>query len=243
MYQSQVGSLNYFAQNTRPDLSYAVGVLCRHLQNPNENCFIALKHVNSYLAHTPHLGLVYHSNNKDTLRLEHYTTEAPPSPALTAFSDSSWGGEHIDKAKSTTGNLVYFGGALIAWQSTLQKVVAQSLTEAEHIAAYEVARTLVHYRQFLDEIGLRQSKSSVIYEDNTACIAQSKNPVNTHRVRHMLLKYHYLRDLVDQGVAHLEYIKTKDQIADILTKPLAAKDFQRFLFHLVRPSPFTSSSP
>jgi hypothetical protein len=89
---------------------------------------------------------------------------------------------------------------------------------------------------------MRQSTTSKIYEDNTACIAQSKNPVNSRKVRHMLLKYHYLRDIVDQGHATLEYVKTQDQVADILTKPLAHRDFARLLPHLARPSPFTSSA-
>ena len=244
-YRSQVGSLNYFSQNTRPDIAYATGVLCRHLHNPNENSFIALKHLNSYLAHTPHLGLTYHSNSSDTLRLEEYTTASPPvtPPTLTAYSDASWGGEPEDDAKSTTGTLIYFGGALIDWTSNLQKVIAQSSSEAEHVAAFDTARTVVYYRQFLEELGLRQTSASIIHEDNTSCIAQSKNPVNTRRVRHMLLKYHYLRDIVGSGQASLQYIKSQDQIADILTKSLAHRDFARLLPHLVRPSPFTSSTP
>ena len=213
------------------------------MHNPNDNSFIALKHLNSYLAHTPHLGLTFHRKSTSSLRVEEYTTSKPLTvPPLSAYCDASWGGEEIDDTKSTTGSLIYFGGALIDWTSNLQKVIAQSSSEAEHVAAFDTARTVVYYRQFLEELGLRQTSASVIHEDNTSCIAQSKNPVNSRRVRHMLLKYHYLRDIVDSGAATLQYIKTQDQIADILTKPLSHRDFARLLPHLVRPSPFTSST-
>jgi hypothetical protein len=153
-------------------------MLCRHLHDPNESCFRALRHLNAYLNHTPHLGLIYHSSNTSSLRLEHYTTdEVPekqtPSPvSLKAFSDASWGGEAIDKAKSTTGSLIYFGGALIFWTSNLQPVIAQSSAESETVAAFDTARTVIYFRQFLAELGLRQTSSTPIMEDNMAAIAQ-----------------------------------------------------------------------
>jgi hypothetical protein len=164
-------------------------------------------------------------------------------PTITAYSDASWGGEPEDNAKSTTGTLIYFGGALIDWNSNLHMVIEQSSSEAELVSAFVTGRTVVYYRQFLEELGLRQTTASIIHEDNTSCIAQSKNPVNSRRVRHMLLKYHYLRDIVESGEASLQYIKSQDQTADILTKALPHRDFARLLPHLVRPSPFTSSTP
>ena len=237
-YRSKVGSMNFYSQCTRPDISYAVGILCRHLHNPNKNCFRALSQVMSYLAHTPHLGLVYHSNNKSRLTLETYTD----APQLEAYSDASYGGEDIDSAKSTTGLLIYFAGALVAWASALQPTIALSSADAEHVAAYETGRYILYFRQFLTELGLTQSSPTRIWEDNTACIAQSKNPVNHKRSKHMLIKYHYLRDLVDNSQISLEYVNTNDQVADILTKPLPNHIFSRLLFHIVRPAPPSCTS-
>ena len=74
--------------------------------------------------------------------------------------------------------------------------------------------------------------TTIIYEDNEACIAQSKNPVNHKRSKHILLKYHYLRQLAEDKIVCLEYIQTADQIADIFTKPLAPKLFQQLCPHI-----------
>ena len=78
--------------------------------------------------------------------------------------------------------------------------------------------------------------------DNTGCIAQSKNPVNHKRVKHMLLKYHYLRDLVHDGQVRLTYVSTFDQIADLFTKPLPRRIYDRLLPFVIRPTLTTSSS-
>ena len=185
MYRSQIGSLNYFAQCTRPDIALAVGMLCRHLHNPNAACFKALKHLNCYLAHTPHLGLVYYSCDKQTLRAEIYepntntkvlknnNTNTDTPQTLDAFCDANWGGETVDGAKSTTGTLIYFGGSLISWTSKLQSTVALSTAESEHTAAFDTSRTVLYFRQFLEELGLKQDAPTTIFEDNTACIALS----------------------------------------------------------------------
>ena len=245
-YRSQVGSLNFFSQATRPDISFAVSILCRHLSTPNAACFRALKHLNSYLAHTPHLGLVYTSSNTKELSISHITTDKTPTTSdpikLKAYCDANWGGESVDNAKSTSGNLIYFGDNLISWSSKLQSTIALSSAEAEHNSAFNAARTIVYFRQFLQELGMKQNSSTVIHEDNQACIAQSKNPVNHQRNRHVLLRYHYLRDIVDQGHATLQYIKTKDQLADVMTKALPSPTFNHFLPSLVNKSPLISSS-
>ena len=77
--------------------------------------------------------------------------------------------------------------------------------------------------------------ATVIWEDNQAAIAMSKNPVQTKRNKHMLLKYHYLRDLVESNIIRLEYIETGDQVADILTKATPTRIFTHLVKFLVRP--------
>ena len=92
------------------------------------------------------------------------------------------------------------------------------------------------YRQLLEEFGHLQGEPTILWEDNQACIAQSKNPVNHKRCKHILIKYHYLRHLTESNIIRLEYIVTKNQTADILTKPLAPSDFQRLCPFLVQPA-------
>ena len=198
-----------------------------------------------YMAHTPHLGLVYHSPFTSSLRVENYlfeedTSKQPPLQ-LEAYSDSNYTGHDPSNAKSTTGNLIFFAGALIAWSSSLQPTIATSSAEAEYTAAYDTSRYIIYFRQFLEELGFHSTSCknpTRIWEDNTACISQSKNPTLKHyRTRHIKLHSHYLRDLVSRREVQLEYISTTDQLADILTKPLPPRDFLRLSRYIARPAP------
>ena len=221
-YRSKVGSLSYLAQCTRPDIAFAVNKLCRHLHNPNKHCFRALNHLIHYMAGTPTLGIRYSFGNKTALRLE-------------AYADASYGSDDDTQARSHHGYLIYFAGGLIDWSSALQQTVALSSAESEHIAAFHASRSIMYYRQLLEELGHAQGESTILWEDNQACIAQSKNPVNHKRCKHILIKYHYLRQLTSNNIVRLEYVATKSQIADALTKPLPLADFSRFVPFLVTP--------
>ena len=219
-FRSKVGSLSYFSQCTRPDIAFAVNKLCRHLHNPNPACFRALNHLIHYMAGTPTLGLRYHFADSTALRLESYV-------------DASYGNDDTNQAKSHHGYLIYFAGGLIDWSTNLQSTIALSSAEAEHIAAFHASRSVMYYRQLLEEFGHKQGEPTIVWEDNKACIAQSKNPVNHKRCKHILIKYHYLRQLVSDNICRLEYVVTKSQIADALTKPLPPKDFIRLRPFLV----------
>ena len=164
-YRSKVGSLSYFAQCTRPDIAFAVNVLCRHLHKPNKQCMRALNHLIQYMAGTPTLGLRYHFGESSSLKLE-------------AYADSSYGGEDVDQAKSHHGYLIYFAGGLIDWTSTLQPIIACSSAEAEQVAAFHCSRTVVYYRQLLEEFGHLQGEPTILWEDNQACIAQPGTATN-----------------------------------------------------------------
>ena len=86
--------------------------------------------------------------------MEHITTDIAPdkesSVKLNAFCDANWGGETNVSAKSTSGNLIYFGSDLISWSSKLQSTIALSTAEAEHISAFTTAQTVIYFRQFLE---------------------------------------------------------------------------------------------
>ena len=167
-----------------------------------------------YLKFTPNLGITFHQGDSSVFQLEAYT-------------DSTFGGEDCDTAKSQTGNLILLGGGPVDWSSHLQSTIALSSAEAEQMAAFSASRSVVHFRQLLEELGQKQLGATVVWADNTAAISQSRNPIAHQRTRHVLICYHYLRELHNTGIVRLEYICTRDQVADILTKPLLPKDFNR----------------
>jgi len=211
-YRSKCSSVSYFAQCTRPDVAYATSKLMSYMSCPNENCYKGIDRLCDYLRTTHKKGLVYYAS--------------PDTPTLSAYCDSSWNASHADKGRSTSGYLFYYGTNLIDWSSKRQEVVALSPAEAEQNAAFHTAKTAVYFRQLLSELGYNQPHPTLLHEDNTACIAQSKNPVNHQRTRHVNLRYHYLRELVRSQYVRLQHIRTTQQRADALTKPLSPMLFR-----------------
>nr|GEX54536.1 hypothetical protein [Tanacetum cinerariifolium] len=116
--------------------------------------------------------------------------------------------------------LVRWDGASVTWSSKKQSIVALSSTEAEYVAAAACACQVVWIRGILEELGIKQEEGTVIKCDNTSTIKLSKNPVFHGRCKHIGVKYHFLRDLVGKGTVELKHVGTKEQVADIFTKPL-----------------------
>ena len=115
-------------------------------------------------------------------------------------------------------------------------MVAKSTTEAEYIAANEAGSEGVWFRTFLGELGRPQTSSTPLWCDNQSTIRVGKNPEHHSRMRHMLVKYHWLREQVEDKVFNLDYVKTQEMPADVLTKPLEPDTHQRIcaLLGLVR---------
>eukprot|EP00253_Pinus_taeda_P031402 PITA_31402 len=121
--------------------------------------------------------------------------------------------------------LRYVKGA-ISWASKKQSIVALSTAEAEYVAATAAACQAVWMRRMLSSLGQEQAKATVIFCDNSSAIALSKNSVFHKRTKHIDTRFHYIRELVNNGEIVLEHCRTQEQVADILTKPLDQKSFE-----------------
>jgi len=169
-----------------------------------------VKHVFRYLKGTLDLKLVYGP------------TADQAQEVFVTYSDADHGG-NSDSGKSTGGYLVKLGTGAVSWSSKLQAMVALSTTEAEYIAAVEAAKEIMWMRQFLGELGYSSSSSSspsTLLMDNQSAISVSKNPEHHGRMKHLDLRWYWLRDAVDCGRIKPEFIPTEDMAADILTKSL-----------------------
>ena len=134
-YQNIVGALLYLSINTRPDISYAVGVLARFSKNPNFRACKALLRVLIYLRGTAERGIRYTGDDLNVY----------------AYSDADWAGD-LDSRRSTTGYVVYAAGGPIAWQSKLQTTIAVSTMEAEYMAAFGAIQELIWTKGVLSEL-------------------------------------------------------------------------------------------
>jgi hypothetical protein len=207
-YRSLVGSLRYLV-NTRPDLAFSVGYVSRFMKEPDEEHLSAVKHIIRFVAGTWNVGLFY--PKKRGGRAE-----------LLGYSDSDLASD-LDSRKSTSGVLFFFGKSPIYWQSTKQRVVALSSYEAEDISA--AACQAIWVTRLLSE--LKDSKISVLVFriDNKSTISLVKNPVYHDRSKHIDVRFYLIREYENSGQIAVEYIRTEEQLADILTKPLRKEKF------------------
>ena len=202
-----VGSLNYIAQTTRPDIAYAVGVLGRHTTAPTSEHWKAALHVLSYLYTTRSRGITYHRATD------------PKSPFfVSGCCDSDYGGDPATR-KSTTGYSFQGAGGAVTWSSKLQPTVAASTTEAEYMAAAAAAKEGLWLRKALYDLG-EVHPSIVIGCDNQAALAHIKNPIVSLRAKHVEIHHHFIRERVEMGQLHFYYIPTASNASDVLTKPL-----------------------
>ena len=150
---------------------------------------------------------------------------------LTGFSDADFAGD-LDNRRSTTGWAFLVNGTAVSWRSKRQTCVALSTTEAEYISASSATQEAVSCRRVLGQCGYQQSGPTRLYDDNQSAIRIVKNPEFHERTKHIDVKYHYIRDQYQRKEISVHYVNTKEQIADIFTKPLAAADHQKFKYAL-----------
>eukprot|EP00253_Pinus_taeda_P033940 PITA_33940 len=101
-----------------------------------------------------------------------------------------------------------------------QKSVAFSTVEVEYIAASMASCEVLWFRKLFSALFGFTLDTAVILCDNQNEICLSKNPVFHYRFKHIDIRYHYIRDMVQWGAIRLQHIGTNEQVADILTKPL-----------------------
>ena len=145
--------------------------------------------------------------------------------SLVGYTDSDWAGCKDDR-KSTSGACQFLGRSLVSWSSKKQNCISLSSAEAEYVAAASACTQLLWMRQTLKEYGVNCDKVPLLC-DNESAIKIGHNPVQHSRTKHIEIRHHFIRDHIAHGDIELGYIPTKDQLADIFTKPL---DKARFTF-------------
>ena len=231
-YLQAIGSLLWLVQTCRPDIAIAVNVLSRFASNPGKQHWAGVKWLLRYLAGTANLGIVYGRK-----------VDGVPHAPLTASCDASWADCKETRA-STSGHIIMSCGGPISWSSRKMKVQALSSMEAEFHSLCLCTRELVHLRTlFLRDFGYSASDLTIpaygklaigaytgdypppepitIMEDNTAAIALAKSKGARHsRAKHIELKWFWVRTMVQAGIVLPVYCPTKENLSDLMTKPV-----------------------
>ncbi|KAM3262177.1 hypothetical protein ACQJBY_052712 [Aegilops geniculata] len=208
-YRSIVGGLQYLTI-TRPDISSAVNRVCQFLHAPRDSHWAAVKRILRYIRSTSSYGL---------------HLQPAPSGVLSAFSDADWAGSPDDR-RSTGGYAVFLGSNLIAWSARKQATVSCSSTEAEYKAVANATTELIWIQFLLKELKVPQKQPPVLWCDNIGATYLSSNPVFHARTKHIEVDYHFVRERVAQKLLLINFISSKDQLADIFTKPLPLPQFE-----------------
>ncbi|CAL9012342.1 unnamed protein product [Prunus brigantina] len=132
---------------------------------------------------------------------------------------------NLDSRKSTSGYLITFSGGAISWQSKLHKCVALSTTEAEFIVATEACKEILWMKRFLQELGQEQHKY-ILHCDSQSAIHLSKNPSFHSRSKHIDVRYHWIRDVLESKKLQLEKIHADDNSSDMMTKSLPKDKYE-----------------
>ena len=212
-YRSIVGGLRWLT-HTRPDIAFAVGYVSRFTKDPREDHWMAVKRVLCYIQGSVDQALIFpKSGGSGGGELE-----------LAAFSDADMAG-NADGRRSTSGVLILLGATPVAWQSLKQKTVALSTCEAEYVAVATAACQLVWMRRLRGELTGIEPRPPALKVDNQPAIALAKNPVLHDRSKNIDVKFHFLRDCVEERQIVIEFVETGRQLADIFTKSVGRLRF------------------
>ena len=217
-YSALIGVLLWIARMTRPDIQLAVTLLASHTKKFTEYHVKQAKRTLSYLKGTSELGL--HIQKSKDFDLHNCQLEI--------YSDSDWARDKI-KRRSVTGFIGYFLGSPIVYRACYQPTIALSSCEAEYMAMTDAAKEVLYFRNIFAELAkyAKLSFPTVMHVDNTAAIALATTLVANKRTKHIDIRYHFLRELYQNGIIKPTKIHTDDNNADIFTKPLDEPVFIR----------------
>nr|GEX70473.1 hypothetical protein [Tanacetum cinerariifolium] len=213
-YRSMIGSFMYLT-SSKPDIVHATCVCARYQAHPTEKHLKEVKRIFRYLRGTVNMGLWY---TKD------YGFE------LTGFLDADYAGCK-DTFKSTSGGAQFLGEKLVSWFLKKQDCTSLSTMELEYVSLSACCAQVLWMRTQLTDYGYHFDKI-LIYCDSKSAITISCNPVQHSRMKHIVVRYHFIKEHVEMGTIELYFIKTDYQLADIFTKALLVDRFNYLVCHL-----------
>ncbi|KAJ0924954.1 putative RNA-directed DNA polymerase [Helianthus annuus] len=211
-YRRLVGRLLYL-QATRPDIAYSVNILSQFVHDPKVSHLKAATRILRYLKATPGQGILLSKDGGTN---------------LTAYCDSDWLGCPMTR-RSRTGYLLLLGGTPISWKSKKQLVVSRSSAEAEYRAMASTVSEVLWLRWLLRELEISCPDPTQLFCDNQAARHIANNPVFHERTKHVEMDCCFVRERVEAKEILPMAINTKDQIADVFTKPLGTQNLQALL--------------
>ena len=218
-YQQRVGSLNFAAVISRPDIAYPASKLSQFLRNPTSAHVAAADRAISYLNSTPTLAIEFSGRAGADIFL--------------CSSDAAFADNELTR-RSSDGYLFQLYGGAIDWRAARQNTVTTSSTEAELLALSRTAKEAIWWRRFFESVQFDTAEKLRIRCDNrqTIRILEKEAPKLETKLRHVDIHQHWLRQEVQAGRISIEWMPTADIPADGFTKQLPRQKHEEFVRQL-----------
>ena len=242
-YQSLIGILRWIVELGRVDITTEVSLLSSFMASPRRGHLDELYHIFGYLKNKHNCEMVFDPSqpdmNEESFEKEDWShsvygeksEELPvnaPEPRgfgfkMRAYVDSDHAGHTITR-RSRTGFIIYLNNAPIYWTSKRQTSIQTSTFASEFIAMKECCEYIRGLRYKLQMMGIPCDFPAYIYGDNKSVLVNSSIPTSVLKKKSSSIAYHFVREGVAADEWRVGYISTHDNVADLLTKPLANKE-------------------
>jgi hypothetical protein len=126
--------------------------------------------------------------------------------SMTVYTDSEYAGDKETRI-SVGGYIIFLLGVPILWKSKAQRAVTLSSAEAEFVALSEAAKDIKFVAQILESMGIEIELPIVVRVDNIGAIFMSENVSTTSKTRHVDVRYHYVREYVEDGFVKIVFVR------------------------------------
>lgn len=206
-----------------PNIAFAVNKESQFMQDPRYTHWIAVKRIPCYL--------------KSTYDHYLYFEKSLSPPQLLAFSHLNCVG-FLDDRRSTSVYCVFLGkNLLLAWSSKKQQIVSHSSIESEYKALVNASAELMWLQSLLGELGIHLPRASILHFDNIGITYLTLNPISHACTKHIEIDYYFVCDRATEKLLSVKFLSSKDQLANILTKPIMSQRLNLLKVNLnVKPS-------
>jgi hypothetical protein len=149
---------------------------------------------------------------------------------LTGYADAD--GSMAEDRRAISGYAFIIHGGAVSWSAKRQQIVSLSTTESEYVAAAHAAKEAKWLRSLIQQLFDTEMSPTTLFSDNQSAIALAKDHQYHARTKHIDIRYHFIRWIVEQGVLRLVYCPTDDMVADALTKALPSTKVKHFAVEL-----------